>query len=757
MEQSSVLKKISKIGLYVLTILMPWWFLPITQDFLDFQKQSLLILAVFFVFILWILKTLRSREVNIKKNWIYLPVILFVLVSLISSIFSIFRYASFWGWPLNVSDSFVSISLLALLFFLAVNILEDEKNALWMIVSFMSSLSLAILYSILQSYQFFVVPLPFFEVSTFNTIGSMNSVAVVSSVFFPLALILAISLKGAFKWVLSLISMMFFLAVLLVNFFYAWIILASGLLALIFFGLLNLRSKNEAKWIYWPITLLAISLVFLIFRFSVPGMPNIAKEQSPSVSTQMHILYNVVKQNALFGTGPATFSLDYSKYHLASLNKSVFWGVTFSSGASEIIDKFITTGIFGGGLILAIFITAIVLFVRDILKTRINNKYWFFKIGLLTSFAAIFLAQLFYYANLIIHFSFWLLLALVVFIISKEQKSISLSDKSKQYFVWFTAFLILLVLGLGFIFVAGQKYAAEVSYFNGLKEISHGNEGAGISKIILATKLNPSMDLYWRDLAQFYLSLAIKINSDSSLSDSDKKSKSQSAISNAVSATNQSVKVGQTNVENWNVRGYVYRNLIGIENAADLAIESYHKSTELQPASPFAWTELARVYLLKAQYLASQKIDLDAQNDALNKSLEKANKAIELDSNYAPAYYLVALVYDQQGKSEEAIQKLEESEMIAPNNVGLVFQIGMMYYQKGKVDSARIKFEKVKSLDPNYSNARYMLGLVYKKQGNIEKAIGEFEKLQELNPYDPQIQTILNNLREGKYSYGDIN
>jgi len=749
-------EKIAKALTLVLVFLIPLWFLPISQDFLDFQKQSIFVLVVFLIFILWGIRVLGKRELNIRLNWIYLAVILFVLASLVSSIFSVWQYVSFWGWPLNISDNFISVLFFAILFFLVINLLENEKEMFLMIISFISSIALAVLYSILQSYQIFSIPFSFFEISTFNTIGSMNSVAILSAIFFPLSLMMAFSSKRILRWILFLISLVFLLGVLLVNFFYALVSLSLGLIVLILFGILSLKGKNNIKWIYFPIVLSAILLVFLVFRFSFPISPTMVPEQSPSGKTEIGILYDALKQNAVFGTGPATFSLDYSKYHDASLNKEVFFGATFSSGASEIIDKFITVGIFGGALILAMFLIAIIYSLKDIMRTRTNNKYWFLKVGLLASMVSMFSAQIFYYANFLIYLSFWILLASISFIVSKKEKSISLAEKPKRLTVFISLLLILLVFGLGFVFIAGQKYAAEISYFNGLKEISRGNQDNGISKILSATKLNTSMDLYWRDLAQFSISLVNQINSDTSLSSSEKKSKSQSAISNAVFAADQSVKLGPANVENWNVRGYVYRNLIGIENADELAIESYNKGIELQPASPFAWTELARVYLLKEQYLFSQNKDENSQNDALSKSLDSANKSIELDSDYAPAYYLVALVYDQQGRSDEAVQKLEESQKKAQKDVSLAFQIGMIYYQKNQIDDARIQFEKAKSIDPNYSNARYMLGLVYEKQGNIDKAINEFEKLKELNPNDSKIQTILDNLKQGNPSYGEI-
>src|SRR5207247_339091 len=110
----------------------------------------------------------------------------------------------------------------------------------------------------------------------------------------------------------------------------------------------------------------------------------------------------------------------------------------------------------------------------------------------------------------------------------------------------------------------------------------------------------------------------------------------------------------------------------------------------------------------QAQSLVNQKGTSSQQDEALNKALDNLNKAIALKSDYAPAHYLIALVYDQQGKSEQAITKLEETVKIAPNDIGLAFQLGVIYYQKGQYDKARSHLERAKSLNPDYSNARYI-------------------------------------------------
>jgi tetratricopeptide (TPR) repeat protein len=122
---------------------------------------------------------------------------------------------------------------------------------------------------------------------------------------------------------------------------------------------------------------------------------------------------------------------------------------------------------------------------------------------------------------------------------------------------------------------------------------------------------------------------------------------------------------------------------------------------------------------------------------------------LSLKEDYAPAHYLLAVAYDQLGKADLAIAKLEETKRIVSQDFGIAFQLGLLYWRKGEVDKAKGEFERVLSLNPNYQNAKYMLGLVLDKKGEKEKAKEIFEELLSKNPENREIKRILENLRKG--------
>ena len=756
MEQVKILSKIYKNSLYLLVFLIPLWFLPITQDILSIQKQALLIVLVFMALIAWLAKGVSQQELNIRISWLHVPVLAVLLTIAISTVFSLWRYGSFWGWPLNVSDSFLTILFFALLYFLISNVIEEDKEIIKLFFVFALSLVISGIYTILQLYRVFIIPLPFAKVITFNTIGSVNSVAILLAILLPFTLTLAFALKTRFKWWFWVFTALSLVTILLINSFNAWLTLIAGMVTILFFGMLNLKKKIEFKWISLPMVLLIVALFFLVFRFSLPGAPTLPIEVSPSKGAEINMIFNSLKQNPAFGTGPATFVYDYAKYRQANLNQTIFWGARFASGASEVLDWFLTKGILGGLSLIALFVSAIFFLGRILIKSENDSLPRMIQVGILSSFVAVVTAQIIYYSNFTLSFLFWLLLAAMVVYIEKTPRKISLAPPSLLSVGFSFIFLLVLVFGVGLLFVGGQKYVAEVKYLNGARIVSKGDIEKGTAQILSAASLNPSLDLYWRDLSQLYLSRANQIAQDPNLPDEQKRQQSQVALSNAAISANRATTVNPANVQNWNVRGFVYRNLIGLEGADSFAIDSYSKAILLEPNSPFSFTELGRVYLIQAQTLSRQKAPAQKQEEALNKALENFNKALSLKTDYAPAHYLIASVYEQQGKSQEAILKLEETSQVARNDIGLAFQLGVIYYQRNQLNKAQSQFERIRALNPNYSNVRYLLGLIYDRQGQKSRAIEEFTKVSELNPDNNEVIKILENLKESKPALSGI-
>jgi len=733
----------SKVSLYLAVFLIPLFFLPFGPDVLDYSKQVLLLPLVFLSLITWFLKQIGQERIVFRGDkLLYLTFLLIFILFSLSTIFSLWQKASFWGWPLNVSDNLLAFACFLILAFLFANVFQKEKELFFGAFLFLVSGAIAGLYLILQLYGIFVLPFNFSRISSFNSIGSVYSAAVFLAVLFSLSLGLVFKTKKPVLWLLCLILLT---ELVLIDFKNSWVIIFLGALIISIFSLTNSKEKPRFGWLACLMTVLVLSIFFFLFPLRLSPFPTLPLEASPGSLLEVNILKGVFNggiKNILLGTGPGTFIFDYSRYHPPLLNQTIFWGTRFSTGSSEILDWFVTKGVLGGISLIFLFCLAIYFSIKRLVK---SEDPFGLKIGLLISVIGLAGAGLLTSFNFTLWFVFWFLIGGLLFYTS-NQKEIDLSSPSLRLFFSFL-FLAITVIGLALVIFQGQKYLAQINYSKGIKLFQQGEIDQAITHLQKATRLNPSVDVYWRDLAQLYLSRANFLSQESGLKPNRTRLIDQS-ITEGIKSLNRAVGECPVNVANWNVRGFFYRNLIGIPKAEEIALASYQKAAELEPSSPFAYGEMARVYILMAQESKKKKAEEKAK-EQLSLAIKRLEKAIKLKPDYAPAHYLLAVAYDQQGKREGAIAKLEELEKISPQDVGASFQLGMLYWRKKETDRAQEEFEKVIKLNPNHSNALYMLGLLYDKKGEKEKAGKLFKKVAQLNPKNEEVKKILENLKKG--------
>jgi tetratricopeptide (TPR) repeat protein len=492
--------------------------------------------------------------------------------------------------------------------------------------------------------------------------------------------------------------------------------------------------------------LLIVSIFFYLFPGTLKGFPLLPPEISLSFVSEIEIIKGAFLEkvkNLIFGTGPTTFILDYSRFRSPLLNQTVFWGTRFSRGHSAFFDWVLTKGVFGGLSLIFLYLLTVFIFVKNLKKENLFDL----KLGLSASlFSAIYIS-FFYPLNFTLWFLFWFLLGTFWFFFSEEEMRFKITTPSQTIFSNFI-FMVSIILAFILIFFNARSYLAENNYFKATIASGKGETEQSINYLTQAIKFNYLVDTYWRDLSQMFLTQATQISQDPNIPLEEKRARINLALSKGGEAINQAIRLGPMNVANWNVRGFFYQNLIGIKEAENLALASYRTAIQLEPVSPYSFGEIGRVYILIAQNLDKEgKTEEKISN--LNSAIESLNKAIALKPDYAPAHYLSAVALDQLGKLDEAILKLEQTAIIAPRDIGVRFQLGMLYWRKGEIEKAQSQFEQIINLTPDYSNARYMLGLIFDKKGEKEKAKSEFETVAKLNPENQEVKKILENLEKG--------
>ncbi len=751
--KTSLLEKISKGAIIAAVFLIPIFFLPWTANVLDFNKQALLIVLVFVSLFALLLKSLIKGSFSFNPTSFNIPVIILFLIMVFSTVFSMWRYGSFWGWPLDATNGLLTLLCLVLFYFLVVNIFQKKEEIFFLLLSLVSGGFLAALFGELQIFSKFIFPLAFTKSSSFNTIGTVNSFGIFLAALLPIIIALIFVLKGNLKYVLGAMGVTVFFGIFLVNFWAVWIALLVGMAGVLVFAITRAR-QIDTRWLILPMLVLVVSLLFGLFRIPISGLPANNLEVGPSARATLDISSQVLKERPLLGSGPGTFLYDFSQYKSLDLNQTLFWNIRFARGFSDIFEGLGTLGILGVISIL-FFIGSLIYFGVKYLGPRAQTEIdfsWTLALGIFGSFLAVVTGKFLYPSSLAVDFLFWLFASVFIVLISQNIKTWKLEPSSPVTIGLSFVFVLVLIFGIGLFYLEGQRYSDEVRYAFGLTALNQGNTQKALDSISKAALPNSPQENYWRDLSQAYL---IRINEILAQKDLTQDQKSQlvtTLVGNTINAAKIATDVNSNNVANWSNRGFVYRNLIGIVGGVDeWAVTSYETAEKLEPTNPFLPTELGRVYLVMADLLSQQTGKAQEMALDLQKARESFEKAISLKSDYAPAHFQIAMIDVREGKTREAIDKLEATKLVAaPRDTGLAFQLGLLYYNDSQFDKAKAEFENAVSWNENYSNARYFLGLVYDRQGQKTKAIEQFEKIVSLNPDNQDVAKILANLKAGK-------
>jgi tetratricopeptide (TPR) repeat protein len=760
-----ILNEAIKKIIYVLVFLIPIWFLPITINAVELNKQVVMVLLIIASLILWSIKILNRGEIKWKSNILNVAFGVFALICIISTIFSIRPYGSLVGWSDHLSGSLINILCFIALYFLIVNNFKELKETFNLLFIFTVSSAIVSVIGMLQIWGKFILPFGITKIISFNTIGSVNTLGIFVAVMTILitAMLFMVKRKGI-KLFLILLGLLNIFILISINFWVLWLVLGVGMIIILLFGLMQMVKLGEKiSWIALPITLLAVALIFLFFRPVLPLRPNLPIEVGLSYKSGLSIVGNVLRHNPIIGTGPETFVFNYAKYKPEGINQTAYWNVRFLNAPAKIYSLASDLGILGLLGFLAIIIIFAVKATKNLIKEKEESNILkrFLSIGFFAAWIGIAVCWFIYSQNLVLMFVFWLLLSLFLTEEStSKEKVYDLKKSPKILLIASISFMVIIVLVIGLLYVIGTKYIAEITYKRGVSLIeTNENVNNGLNKIIKSTIINPHEDNTYKVLSQLFIYKLEQDAVNTALTQAERANIVQTDAMSAINSAMQTTNLSPRDASNWLLRGQVYRKLMAIiDGASDWEESSYNKAIEFEPSNPFVYLELGRLYANKADMIVEKaRNDQETRktwNEYIAKAMENFNKSIELKINYSDAYYEQSKIYDRQGKIAEAIQKLEINRQLSPSDKNIAFQLAVLYYRSEKFKQAKAEFIRAIVLDDNFSNARYFLGLLYDWEGDRESAFDQFDRIAELNPDNEQIKDILENLNAGKPALG---
>ncbi len=671
--------------LILIYFLLPVFFTGLVAQGIGFEKMIVFYFLVLLGLVAWVTKGVIAGELRLKRTPLDLPILVIVVVYFVSTLLSVNTNDSIFGAYGSSAKGFAALLVFVVFYYLMVNNLNAKRIKL-IFASFLFSSSLLIIYSLLQIKGIFVLSLPFTKNNSFNPLGSLSALTMFGATVLPILVVATAQFKKIydklprmltlfFKIILGLVVVADLVLLFLLNGFTFWPVPVVGAVIVLMFLLAKIVPIANNNLLIPLGVFLALIILLVLGNFNV-GL-NLPAEVSLSRSASWKIAKEAFKQNPVFGSGPATYYYDFSRFKELNFNASPLWNVRFDSAAGALFELLSTVGILG---VLAI--TVLVLIVLSLIfLSIIKNKDSGANSLLLGSFAAFFsllvFSLLFSQNNsLIINnilISVLVIVAAIIFY-PEQFKELKLSFRaSPKYALALAAMFLTVSAGVVVLFTIGLKmYLADMYAKEALGENKIKNK---IEKLEKAIGLAPFQDVYYLSLANNYMALA---NQDA-LGGKDQADIAQK-LGKAIEQGKKAVEIAPTKAADNESLALIYENAsFYTRGALEWSEKLYEKQIELEPNNPTPHLRLALVNMAKA----NAETDKEEKNYYINEAIEKYDEAIKLKQNLAAAHYGKAIAYEKLNDLDNAIDNLKKANLYANGNVDYRFELGRLFFNRG--------------------------------------------------------------------------
>ncbi len=666
-----IYEKVSTFLVAALGFLMPVFFLTTTTEFFEINKLALLTLVTLGLVVLWATRILVSGNIQHIRSTLDLPLFIYTVLFLVSTVFSISKTSSVWGSQGRWFPSLFALLVIGAYYFIASSNFKTAKSIKTAVYALAAGGTFSTLVAILGYFNIFLGQETYLKNPGFTLTGS------VTSTIFLAVICALIAFASVYKERFLPVKIVLITA-FLVNFFYiaivgtafAWILLVIG--AAMYLLSADLKTIARDKFVtMFLVALIASStlLATLPATKSLLNNTNYPVEVSLSLKDSWVITAATIQNDPLIATGPSTFYLNFSRYRPLSLNATSLWDTRFDKPHDEVLNTLGTMGILGAFalLLVGIKIAQLSLVSRKsqqdetglgtILSTVVLVSVASF---LLTYATVLNTFVLFYFVTLLIAFSANVLsnrkvAEFVSFSFSTSAAvTTTIGDTSaiRKEYANVIAITPVIVGALFGVYLFGKTYLAENYMRKAILAALNNQAAQAYDYQAKAINANPQRDAYHTAYAQTNLVLANAVAANKNLTDQDKTT-IQTLVSQSIRSTRVATEViNSLNVTNWQTRALIYRSLINVaDNAAEWAIGAYNTAVQLDPTNPALRVDLGGVYYAQGDFLTAANL---------------FRQAVTLKPDYANAHYNFAQALLNLKDTANAKRELETTRGLVP-------------------------------------------------------------------------------------------
>jgi len=664
-------------GVVILVISLPLAFNPKFLDAFALPKVTLLRIITLIMLTSWIVKTAENGKFTWRKSPLNLPVLIFIFVTFIATVFSTNPYFSFFGQYMYHMEGLWATLTYVVLYLLVIANLDDFKVRN-IILAFIVTSGATCVYGLLQH---FGIELVNWQISSteriWSTMGNPNFLAGFLIMAIPLTIAILLEQRRQNKNELSLktglLVALLCLQLLCLNFTYSrasWVGVFSGLAIL---AVLWRRQLGKMRKIFKLTILVLFLAISFIFLFKAIEMRKLALKNLEPLETRGFIsktaerlvsiidlneadaasrisgwksAIQMVKERPLLGVGPDTLSINFRSYELPGFSRLT--GIALANPAyahNEVLQVAATLGIVG----LLSYLWLLLTYLRMVTKFPDLRKDPIV-VGMTASIGAVVVNNLFSFHTVTTATLFWLFLGFTAILCTKSEGKKTLRICISRWTKW-TIYSILFVLNLFLIVIFLRIYFGDAHFPRGLFFEAKKRYDLAISEYEKAVEISPWEQTYYQNLAKVYQDVAVLIPDGA-----------------------QRIGLLQKSVA-------VYKKHLG-----------------LVPQDALSHNGLGVAYVHMAEQLSDQSY-YQLAKESFQHSIQMAPYFLQPYTNLGTVLYIL-------GKKEEAIQSYGRALQVNPYAPLIYLNLGNLYAQEGEIRKAIGYWQDVLDLDPNCEEAR---------------------------------------------------
>ncbi len=742
---------------------LPLFFIGLSYQGIVFEKQIYFYFWLLLALVAWVAKGVITGELKIRRTPLDIPILIFWFIYIFSTIFSVDRWHSFWGFFGDPSRGMMSITALIISYYLIFSHFT-AKRMKFMIGGFAGAGIILSIWMALGILGVKFLPDKLMTFSPLSLIGSISGAGAFFSLMIPLLVTVIFlvrssdNLKKALKNVFTVLllaglALDIFLILALYN-FVPWIGLLLGLGIFLIFILSRLVRPIES-WTWLPMAVFVVVMAVLMIGAVNISRVNLPVEASPAYGISAEIAKNTVKDKFVLGSGPATYGYDFSLHRPQNFNQNYFYNLRFYQGTGIIAEAAATTGALG---LIALAVTLLsFLSVGFYLLTREKEKNKVYSLGL---FAAMLMLLIYSITSrvegtiLIIGSLFGTLtLAALLWESDSEEKYLNLTLKASPKYALALAFVFMVVTaGVAYLFVfVGKAFVADVYAGMAVREQQISEQGS-VSKLIKAVSLYNKEGRYFTRAGQEYMALA---NSEMLKGEKERDiSAIQKYLNNSIAAAVRGRDLMKNDVFAVETLAQVYENAgFYVKDSLTLAEETCKQAQNLEPHNPKYYVKLGQIKIS----LAAAGKDENEKKQLIGNAKDLFQKSIDEKNNFAAGFYQLALAKEALGDVDGAISDMKQAFMLERGNITYAFNLGRLYQARGEDKdnkAAEDLFKQILGINDKEINTHFSLGLLYEKTNRKKEAADEYQRVLDLLPSESQdaqtkIQKMIDNIQSG--------